>query len=170
MKIKTANRRAQEMRTALPQAVRARYDRRLERVVIELSNKLAVMFAPQDAEGLEKATPAELEPIEISPSGFGIHFPKLDADLYLPALLEGFLGSRNWMAARLGAAGGRSRSAAKRKAAKKNGKLGGRPRKRLDELGEYAEGRNPRGYTEADVPRLIQEVRAGKPRRRNGVG
>jgi len=97
--------------------------------MIELNNKLAVMFAPEDAEGLEKATPAELEPIEISPSGVGIHFPKLDADLYLPVLLEGFLGSRKWMAALMGAAGGRSRSAAKRKAAKKNGKLGGRPRK-----------------------------------------
>jgi len=129
--IKTANERARKLQASMPRAVRARYDRRLERVVIELSNKLAVMFAPEDAEGLENATPADLEPIEISPSGFGIHFPKLDADLYLPALLEGFLGSRNWMAARLGAAGGRSRSAAKRKAAKKNGKLGGRPRKRV---------------------------------------
>ena len=29
----------------------------------------------------------------------------------------------------------------------------------LDEIGEYAARRNP-GYTEADVPRLIQEVRA----------
>src|ERR1022692_4952885 len=36
----------------------------------------------------------------------------------------------------------------------------------LDELGEYAAGRNPKGYTEADVPRLIEEGRAGKPRRR----
>jgi predicted transcriptional regulator len=36
----------------------------------------------------------------------------------------------------------------------------------LDELGEYAAGRNPKGYTEADVPRLIREVRAEKPRRR----
>ncbi|MGA7522669.1 MAG: DUF2442 domain-containing protein [Acidobacteriaceae bacterium] len=112
-----------------PRAVRAHYDRRLGRVVIELTTKLAVMFAPEDAEGLEKATPAELEPIEISPSGFGIHFPKLDADLYLPGLLEGFLGSRKWMAARLGSAGGRSQSPAKRKAAKKNGRLGGRPKK-----------------------------------------
>ena len=129
--IRAANERARRMRADLPRAVRARYDRRLERVVIELSNKLAVMFAPEDAEGLEKATPVELEPIEISPSGFGIYFPKLDADLYLPALLEGFFGSRQWMAARMGAAGGRSRSAAKRKAAKKNGKLGGRPRKRV---------------------------------------
>lgn len=39
-------------------------------------------------------------------------------------------------------------------------------RKTLDELGEYAEGRNPKGYTEADVPRLIRQVRAEKPRRR----
>ena len=36
----------------------------------------------------------------------------------------------------------------------------------LNELGEYAAGRNPKGYTEADVPHLIKEVRAEKPRRR----
>ncbi len=36
----------------------------------------------------------------------------------------------------------------------------------LRELGEYAAGRNPNGYTEADIPRLIKEVRAGQPRRR----
>jgi len=39
-------------------------------------------------------------------------------------------------------------------------------RRALGELGEYAEGRNPKGYTEADVPRLIHQVRAAKPRRR----
>lgn len=39
-------------------------------------------------------------------------------------------------------------------------------RRALGELGEYAEGRNPKDYTEADVPRLIQQVRAEKPRRR----
>lgn len=39
-------------------------------------------------------------------------------------------------------------------------------RRTLDELGKYAAERNPKGYTEADVPRLIQEVRAEKPRRR----
>jgi len=39
-------------------------------------------------------------------------------------------------------------------------------RRTLDEVGEYAEGRNPKGYTETDVPRLIKEVRTEKPRRR----
>ena len=43
---------------------------------------------------------------------------------------------------------------------------GQQTRRTLDELGEYAAGHNPQGYTEADVPRLIKEVRAEKPRRR----
>jgi hypothetical protein len=129
--LERANAQAREMQGTAPRVVAARYDRRLGRVVLSLSSKVDVLFAPADAEGLEKAAPADLETIEISPSGFGIHFPKLDADLYVPALLEGFLGSRAWMAARLGEKGGRSRSTAKRKAAKKNGKLGGRPRKRV---------------------------------------
>ena len=45
-------------------------------------------------QGVENAHPADLADAEISPSGLSVHFPKLDADLYLPALLEGFLGSR----------------------------------------------------------------------------
>jgi len=116
-------------RLSPPRAVRARYDRRRGRILIHLSTGLDVSFSPRDAQGLEKATAAQLEHIEISPSGFGIHLPKVDADIYLPALLMGFLGSRNWMAARLGALGGKSRSAAKRAAAKRNGRRGGRPRK-----------------------------------------
>jgi uncharacterized protein DUF2442 len=125
-----ANERARQLQSSHPRAVSAKYDRRIGRVVIHLESRLDIAFSPHDAEGLEDARPDQLEPIEISPSGFGIHFPKLDADLYLPALLEGFLGSRKWMATRMGAAGGRSKSEAKSAAAKKNGSLGGRPRKK----------------------------------------
>lgn len=125
-----ANQKAQKLQASLPRAVSAHYDRRIGRVVIRLNSRFDVTFSPRDAEGLESATPAQLEPIEISPSGFGIHFPKLDADIYLPALLEGFLGSRKWMASRMGAVGGRSKSKAKTTAARKNGRLGGRPKKK----------------------------------------
>jgi hypothetical protein len=127
--IERANRRAQELEASHPRAVSASYDSAREQIVVHLSTRLDVAFSPRDAEGLEGASPAQLDPIEISPSGFGIYFPKLDADLYLPALLEGFLGSKRWMAGRLGATGGRSKSAAKVSAARKNGKAGGRPRK-----------------------------------------
>jgi Protein of unknown function (DUF2442) len=127
-KLESANQRARKLHASLPKAVSAHYDRRIGRIVIHLSSKLDVAFSPHDAEGLENASPSQLDPIEISPSGFGIHFPKLDADLYLPALLEGFLGSKKWMASRLGSVGGKSRSAAKTTAAKENGRLGGRPK------------------------------------------
>jgi hypothetical protein len=87
------------------------------------------MFSPKRAQGLQEATAAELKTIEITPSGLGIRFPKVDADLYIPALLEGALGSKKWMAASLGARGGKKTSTAKKRAARANGKLGGRPRK-----------------------------------------
>jgi Protein of unknown function (DUF2442) len=126
-----ANKRSREMIATHPRATSARYDRRLRLVLVELSSGLIVAFSPSDAEGLEGATPAELSTIEISPPGFGIYFPKLDADIYIPALLEGFLGSRSWMAKRMGQRGGSVRSKAKTEAARQNGRLGGRPKKKV---------------------------------------
>lgn len=128
-KFVAATRRAERRRREGPSAVAARYDRRSKRIVVRLRSGLDIAFAPGDAEGLEKGRPDDLDPIEISPSGLGLHFPKLDADLYVPALLEGVLGSRAWMAARLGEKGGKSKSAAKAAASRANGRLGGRPRK-----------------------------------------
>jgi hypothetical protein len=127
--IKRANARATRMRDAGPTAASARYDRRSGRVVVRLTSGIDVGFSPHDTQGLETAKPAQLDAIEISPSGLGLHFPKLDADLYLPALLEGVFGSKRWMAARLGERGGRARSAAKIAASRENGRHGGRPRK-----------------------------------------
>jgi hypothetical protein len=80
-------------------------------------------------QGLEHATPAALAIIEISPLGDGLHWPVIDADLYVPGLLQGVFGSKSWVARHLGAAGGRARSDAKVAAARENGRKGGRPRK-----------------------------------------
>lgn len=110
-------------------AVVARYDRRSARIVVELSSGVQFAFPTRLAEGLAGASAASLAEIEITPSGLGLHWPKLDADLYLPALLQGVFGSRQWMAAQLGSAGGKARSPAKANAARENGRKGGRPRK-----------------------------------------
>lgn len=128
---KRANQRAKDLEGRIPRATSARYDRKTGRIVVHLSSRLIVSFSPVDAEGLEDARPAQLKEIEISPSGFGLHFPAMDADLYVPGLLEGFLGSKAWMASRLGQMGGRSRSKGKQAASRANGKLGGRPRKTI---------------------------------------
>ncbi len=110
-------------------AVSARYDRRTKRVIVRLHSGLELAIPPALVEGLADATPEALAEIEISPSGLGLHWPQLDADVYVPALLAGQFGSRQWMARQIGAVGGRSRSDAKRLAARANGAKGGRPRK-----------------------------------------
>ena len=97
--------------------------------MVTLSNGLELAFPPRLAEGLADAKPADLMAVEITPTGLGLHWPRLDADLYLPALLAGVFGSTAWMAAQLGRSGGLSRSASKAAAARENGRKGGRPRK-----------------------------------------
>ena len=124
-----ANRRAADRLRNTPIATTARYDRSTDRVVIGLSGGVEVTFRPRHAQGLEHAKPPQLAKIEITSSGLGIHFPKLDTDIYLPALLEGLLGTRRWIAAQMGKIGGRASTKAKSAAARRNGKLGGRPKK-----------------------------------------
>ena len=128
--IQQAEQRMRERMESSPRAIAARYDRRVSRIVVGLSNGLELAFPPRLAEGLADAKPGDLAAIEITPTGLGLHWPKLDADLYLPALLEGVFGSPRWMASLLGKSGGLARTPAKVAAARANGRKGGRPRKR----------------------------------------
>jgi len=127
--IAAANRRGAAARAKHPGVLKVRFDRRSARVVMVRDSGLQVAFLPAQAQGLEAATAEQLAVIEISPSRHGLHFPLLDADLYVPALLESFLGSRRWLAQQRGRAGGAASTADKASAARRNGKLGGRPKK-----------------------------------------
>ena len=118
-----------ERMDATARAIAASYDRRARRILVSLSNGLELAFPPHLAEGLADAKPADLAAIEITSTGLGLHWPKLDADLYLPALLQGIFGSPRWMAGLLGKSGGLARTPAKLAAARENGRKGGRPRK-----------------------------------------
>ena len=71
-RFKIANRKGRELQASQPRAVSARYDRRIGRVVITLNTNLDGAFSPRDGEGLEEASFAQLEAIEISPSRLGI--------------------------------------------------------------------------------------------------
>ena len=112
-------------------AVTACYDPRTSRIVVRLNTGLELAFPPSLAEGLAGASPEELAEVEISPAGLGLHWPKLDADVYIPALLQGIFGSRRWMAAQLGAVGGRAHSENKTASSRANGLKGGRPRTKV---------------------------------------
>ncbi|MDD2900853.1 MAG: DUF2442 domain-containing protein [Syntrophales bacterium] len=89
--IAAANKRAAALMAKTPTAVAARYDRCIGRLVIDLSTGLSIAFKPHDAEGLENAKPEQLAKIEISPSGFGLHFPDLELISTFPAFWKVFL-------------------------------------------------------------------------------
>jgi hypothetical protein len=112
-----------------PHVTKAKYDAKLGRVILELSSGAWFAFRPEDAQGLSGATVTQLRKIEVLPGNFAIDFPLLDQQFDVGALMQGRFGSRAWMAARMGAAGGSVKSKAKTTAARANGKLGGRPKK-----------------------------------------
>ncbi|HTW71302.1 MAG TPA: DUF2442 domain-containing protein [Acetobacteraceae bacterium] len=108
-----------------PRAATARYDRALDRVVVELTNGCTFAFPPRLAQGLESATPDQLAQVEVLGRGYGLQWEALDVDLAIPGLLAGLFGTKAFMARHAGEA----TSPAKAAAARRNGAKGGRPRK-----------------------------------------
>ena len=123
-----AEARGRELRDTIPYAVAAHYDRRGGKVVIDLSNEATFSFPPGLSQDLREASADDLARIEITPSGFGLYWPALEADLSIPGLLAGRFGTKAWMSELARRAGSVS-SPAKAAAARANGAKGGRPRK-----------------------------------------
>ena len=112
-----------------PRALSARYDRRSDRVVIDLVNGCTYAFPVQFVQDLQGANHDDLAKIEVDGLGLNLHWPALDVDLYVPALVGGIFGTRDWMAKELARRAGQVKSPAKAAAARANGSKGGRPRK-----------------------------------------
>ncbi len=81
-----------------PRALSAHYDRDTERIVIQLRDGSTFMFPSRLGQGLMDASAEDLAAIEITPSGYGLHWENLDVDLSVPSLLKGIYGTRAWMA------------------------------------------------------------------------
>ena len=127
--LKTAEARGRAMLETEPRASSAHYDRVAGRVVIDLLNGCSYAFPAQLVEDLQGASDEDLADVEVDSLGFNLHWPALDADLYVPALVSGIFGTRAWMARELARVAGRTTSPAKAAAARSNGAKGGRPRK-----------------------------------------
>lgn len=109
--------------------VKAEYAADTDEVRLYFGDGVKVLLPRKKLQGLTSATRAQLSSIELVGNGTGLRWPKLDVDHYVPGLLEGVLGTRRWMA-QLGRMGGSATSDAKTRAARENGKKGGRPPKR----------------------------------------
>jgi hypothetical protein len=127
--LEAAEARGRVMLETEPRAAAVHYDAASGRIVVDLINGCSYAFPAALAQDLQGASPAELADVEIDGMGFNLHFPALDADLYVPALVSGLFGTRAWMAQELARIAGRTKSSAKAAASRANGVKGGRPRK-----------------------------------------
>ncbi len=101
----SASRHGQKLQSEYA-ATRAFHDKRTGKVIVELASGWEIGFPPGAVQGLESATEADLDQLELSPSRLGLYFPTLDVDLSIPALFHQQTGSKQWMAQQRGKAGG----------------------------------------------------------------
>ena len=116
-------------RGPLVSAVEYRPGPGLDLLILKLNDGSRRAIPREDLQGLQSATKDQLARVEILGGGTGLHWPDLDADLYVPELLRGIYGSKKWMT-EIGSRGGAVKSVAKKTAARANGMKGGRPRRK----------------------------------------
>jgi hypothetical protein len=120
--------RGRALDAAEPRAAEAYYDRSTGRIILELRNGCVFGFPAEAEESLRGATPEQLAGVEVV-GGEGLHWEELDADISVPGLIAHYINLRAWASRYLG----QCTSAAKARAARANGRKGGRPRKRRAE-------------------------------------
>ena len=109
-------------------AVAVSYDRRTRRIMMELTSGFVFGFPANAIPALADATAAQLARVELSPGGSALHWEELDADLSVAGLLLASV-ERSERLSELARLAGSTSTPAKARAARANGKKGGRPRK-----------------------------------------
>jgi hypothetical protein len=128
--IPIARKRAQRALRTTPHAKEARFERTHRAFRVLLSNGAAFTVPVALISGLKSASDQDLAHVEVGPSGVGLRWERLDADLSVAHLATLAFGADVLLRA-AGSAGGSARSRAKVHAARANGLKGGRPRKHL---------------------------------------
>lgn len=111
-----------------PRARSVRYDPNAERIEVELVSGCLFAFPVARVEALRGATPEQLSAGYANPDDEGLHWEALDVDIALPGLIADLVNMDAWAAKYMG----RKSTPAKARAARENGKKGGRPRKGRD--------------------------------------
>lgn len=108
-----------------PRAAAARYDRERGAVVLELAGGVSLSFDPARLRWLDGLTPDQLACVRVSLGGAGLRWDEPDVDLSVPGVVALLLDLDRWAPRYLG----QTRSEAKARAARENGRKGGRPRR-----------------------------------------
>ncbi|TAM89291.1 DUF2442 domain-containing protein [bacterium] len=67
-------------------------------IVIELGTGVEIAIPRRLLQGVEKATPAQAADVKIDEFGSTLRWKSLDVDHYVPRLIDGVSGTRQWMA------------------------------------------------------------------------
>ena len=99
---KAAEARGSAMLETEARATTAQYNRKTDYVTIYLVNGCTHVFPVYLIQDLSNASYDDLANIKVDGKGFNLHWPMLDVDLYVPALVAGVFGSHDWMNKRAG--------------------------------------------------------------------
>jgi hypothetical protein len=127
--LRAAEARGRKMLATEPRAAAAHYDRATGRVVVDLINGCTYAIPAHLVQDLHGASPDDLARVEVDGVGFNLHWPALDVDLYVPALVAGIFGTRTWMAQEQDRIAPRSATASESAAAPAGGTRDGRSRR-----------------------------------------
>lgn len=124
--VEAASLRARRADASEPRATAARYDPDSRRVMIELHNGCTFGFPPDLEPALAHLSADVLAGVHVTSGGRALHWEEPDVHIDVPGLIAHAIGLDAWAPKYLGA----RTSAAKARAARENGRKGGRPRRR----------------------------------------
>ena len=127
--LRSARRRTERSRRTSPVAQAVRFDSADRAVCIQLTNGAQMSLPTSLVPGLDGASVREVREVVVGPAGLGLRWERLDLDLSVASLVQVCFGAPLLLRA-AGSAGGSARSPAKARAARLNGRKGGRPRTR----------------------------------------
>lgn len=138
---------------AEPRAVAVRYDGDSGRVAVDLRDGLSFAFPASRYPELAALPPERMAQVRVTASGYGLHWEEADVHLAVPQVVAELFGA--WSAQVTGRDGGKSQSPAKREAARRNARRGGRPATqktaRWEGEGLHVEARSGRCSRTVDV-------------------
>ncbi len=97
-------------------------------LTLHLNNGHRYLIPREDLQGMEEGAIDAIRDVRVIGGGTALHWPQLDLDFYVPALLKNTYGNMQWMQ-HLGRKGGSAKTELKRRSAQENGAKGGRPRR-----------------------------------------
>jgi hypothetical protein len=81
-----------------PRAIAAYYEPNERTITVRLRSGASFSFPVDIVQGLADAEAQDLNQVEITPMGDGLHWETLDADFTIAGLLAGRFGTKKWMA------------------------------------------------------------------------